>query len=605
MILILGGTTEGRLAVNVMDEAGTPYFYATRGNEQQITCKNGQHLTGGMNTEEMASFCKKNHIRALVDAAHPFAIALHHTVSEVAETCELPVIRIERHYSEHHPSLIWCKDFPEALSRLQEDTPQRLLALTGVQTLPALQPYWEQYDCYFRILDRESSRKQARENKFPAHKLVFYHETEAIEKLYDSIRPTAILTKESGESGGFEEKVQAALQRNIKVYVVCRPTLPDFFRIVTGPYGLRKAIEQAVPDFYPLRSGFTTGSCATVAAKAALIKLLGNKVPDEIPFSLPNGEILSMPIEGVEATFYPSGCIHTATASVIKDAGSDPDVTHRCRIQATVSFTSGSTIRFKGGEGVGTITLPGIGLPLGDPAINPVPRQMITHELRQLYSGGLEVTLSVPGGKELALKTFNPKLGITGGISILGTLGIVRPFSLEAWIESIRREIEVSRAVGVSHLVLNSGAKSEQYVKALYPDLPDQAFIHYGNFIGETLRISHELHVSEISLGIMLGKAVKLAEGHLDTHSKKATINREFLAGLARRCGCPPHTIRQIGEIALARELWDLLSSEEQILFFGALLASCHAHCRKVYPDGRLTLLLIDEKGRIPFRKTT
>ena len=291
-----------------------------------------------------------------------------------------------------------------------------------------------------------------------------------------------------------------------------------------------------------------------------------------------------------------------ATAIVIKDAGDDPDVTNGCEIGATVSFNHSSEIRFLQGEGVGKVTLPGIGLPVGDPAINPTPRQMIRHELSALYQGGLDVEIFVPKGRELALRTFNPKLGIVDGISIIGTSGVVRPFSSEAFVESIRREIEVCLAIGAPRLVLNSGAKSERFVKREYPDLPPQAFVHYGNFIGESLRVAGELRVKEVIMGIMLGKAVKLAEGSLDTHSKKTVMNKDFLKRLALEAGCGENTIQAMEEMTLARELWKILPEEEQRCFFPLLLSRCLKHLVSFLPGGQLSILLIDEEGHIPYR---
>ena len=180
-----------------------------------------------------------------------------------------------------------------------------------------------------------------------------------------------------------------------------------------------------------------------------------------------------------------------------KDAGDDPDVTNGYTILSTVSLTDAPGVHFLPGEGVGTVTLPGIGIPVGEPAINQTPRRMITNEVKQLLHShglhsGVAVRISVPGGSELAQKTFNPKLGIIGGISIIGTSGIVRPFSSEAFVNSIRKEIQVARALGCTDIVINSGAKSENYLRTRFPDLPPQAFIHYGNYIGETLRLAEE-----------------------------------------------------------------------------------------------------------------
>ena len=639
MILILGGTTEGRLAVRVADAAGSPYWYSTRGDLQQIECKHGTHVTGALDEAAMASFCTEHGIRLLVDAAHPFAEVLHQTVAAVAESLDLPVVRVERTYVGEDTSIHWCTDYGEAVRLLESDGITRLLALTGVQTIGKLRPYWERHDCWFRILRREESLTKARQQGFPPERLVYYEEEDDA-SLIARLQPQAILTKESGESGGFPQKVEAAQAAGIPVYAVRRPPLPVGFEVVTGEHGLRKAIERLVPGFFPLRSGFTTGACATAASKAALLALLGKPVGDSVEVLFPDGEclrlsvsscrllhpldeeacaglverqVLSMPSApaGVEKVLTrlgePLRQADAATATVVKDAGDDPDVTNGQEIVATVAFSEEPGIHFLQGEGVGRVTLPGLGLPIGRPAINRVPRQMMEQNLSALYEGGLDVTISVPGGRELARRTFNPKLGIVDGISIIGTSGIVRPFSNEAFVDAIRKEIEVAVAVGAPTLVINSGAKSEAFLKARYPDLPPQAFVHYGNFIGETLKIAAELKVPRVVMGIMLGKAVKLAEGHLDTHSKNVVMNKAFLKEVAASAGCSPAAAETIDRLTLARELWTALPSDDARLFFAAILSRCAAVCATVYPAAvnpgpdraSLTILLLDENGTI------
>ena len=639
MILILGGTTEGRLAVRVADAAGSPYWYSTRGDLQQIECKHGTHVTGALDEAAMASFCTEHGIRLLVDAAHPFAEVLHQTVAAVAESLDLPVVRVERTYVDEDPVIHWCTDYAEAVRMLESDGITRLLALTGVQTIGKLRPYWERHDCWFRILRREESLAKARQQGFPPERLVYYEEEDDA-SLIARLQPQAILTKESGESGGFPQKVEAAQAAGIPVYAVRRPPLPVGFEVVTGEHGLRKAIERLVPGFFPLRSGFTTGACATAASKAALLTLLGKPVGDSVEVLFPDGECLRLPVSscrllhpldeeacaglverqvlsmpsapaGVEKVLTrlgePLRQADAATATVIKDAGDDPDVTNGQEIVATVAFSEEPGIHFLQGEGVGRVTLPGLGLPIGGPAINRVPRQMMEQNLSSLYGGGLDVTISVPGGRELARRTFNPKLGIVDGISIIGTSGIVRPFSNEAFVDAIRKEIEVAVAVGAPMLVINSGAKSEAFLKARYPDLPPQAFVHYGNFIGETLKIAAELKVPRVVMGIMLGKAVKLAEGHLDTHSKNVVMNKAFLKEVAASAGCSPAAAETIDRLTLARELWTALPSDDARLFFAAILSRCAAVCATVYPAAvnpgsdraSLTILLLDENGTI------
>ena len=592
MILILGGTTEGRLAVKVADEAGSPYYYSTRGIQQEIACRNGIHLTGGMDVEAMTSFCIHYQIRLLVDAAHPFAVGLHQTVHETAIRLNLPVVRVERSYPERATDIVWCEDYEDAVCKLEKDRIHSLLSLTGVQTIGKLRGYWAKHPCWFRILKRDESLALARSQGFDEQRIVYY-QAEDEESLLKRLTPQAILTKESGETGGFQQKIDAARMLGIPVYVVKRPSLPDSFMNVTGEYGLRKQIEKWVPGFYPLRSGYTTGACATAASKAALLGLLGRDIPSLIPIRFPNGETLSLPVADVQWGE------ESVSAIVVKDAGDDPDVTHGHRIVSTIRFSSHPGIHFLQGEGVGKVTLPGLGLEIGEPAINKVPRQMMEQELSALYQGGLDVTISVPDGRELAKRTFNPKLGIVDGISIIGTSGIVRPFSSEAFVEAIRREIEVAQALGCTHLVINSGAKSERYLKIEFPDLLPQAFVHFGNFIGETLRIADELHIPEVTMGIMIGKAVKLAEGFLDTHSKKVVMNKAFLKQLAIKSGCSQEALALIENLTLARELWEHLSEADASLFFTELLDNCYAHCRPLMSDGKLTILLIDEEGHI------
>lgn len=592
MILILGGTTEGRLAVKVADEAGSPYYYSTRGIQQEIACRNGIHLTGGMDVEAMTSFCIHHQIRLLVDAAHPFAVGLHQTVHETAIRLNLPVVRVERSYPERATDIVWCEDYEDAVRQLEKDRIHSLLSLTGVQTIGKLRGYWVKHPCWFRILKRDESLALARSQGFDEQRIVYY-QAEDEESLLKRLTPQAILTKESGETGGFQQKIDAARMLGIPVYVVKRPSLPDSFMNVTGEYGLRKQIEKWVPGFYPLRSGYTTGACATAASKAALLGLLGRDIPSLIPIRFPNGETLSLPVVDVQLGE------ESVSAIVVKDAGDDPDVTHGHRIVSTIRFSSHPGIHFLQGEGVGKVTLPGLGLEIGEPAINKVPRQMMEQELSALYQGGLDVTISVPDGRELAKRTFNPKLGIVDGISIIGTSGIVRPFSSEAFVEAIRREIEVAQALGCTHLVINSGAKSERYLKIEFPDLLPQAFVHFGNFIGETLRIADELHIPEVTMGIMIGKAVKLAEGFLDTHSKKVVMNKAFLKQLAIKSGCSQEALALIENLTLARELWEHLSEADASLFFTELLDNCYAHCRPLMSDGKLTILLIDEEGHI------
>lgn len=586
------------MAVKVADEAGSPYYYSTKGELQEIVCRNGTHITGGMDAAGMTEFCRNYGIKLLIDAAHPFATGVHSSVAQTAVRLQLPVIRVERRYPKHTTDIIWCNDYEDAVNRLNADGVKNLLALTGVQTIAKLRDYWRDmqlHRCWFRILQREESLALAKKQGFDESHLVYY-EQETEEELLERLKPDAILTKESGESGGFLQKVNAAHRFGIPVYAVKRPELPKEFIVVTGENGLRKQIENHAPGFFQLRTGFTTGACATAASKAALLALLGEKGIDNVSITFPNGEQFELPIFNV--TLNNGVANEAATATVIKDAGDDPDITDGRAIVSTVGFSSIPGIHFLHGEGVGRVTLPGLGLGIGEPAINSTPRKMIISELSALYSGGLDVTISVPGGRELAKRTFNPRLGIEDGISIIGTSGIVRPFSSKAFVDAIRREAEVCKAVGSPRLVINSGAKSEQYLKTLYPALPPQAFIHYGNFIGETLKIADELGFKDVTMGVMIGKAVKLAEGHLDTHSREVVMNKLFLKGLAENAGCSQSALETIENITLARELWDSFLPDDYSKFFNLLASRCHSVAQQCLPNGTLTLFLIDETGK-------
>lgn len=607
MILILGGTTEGRVAVRVADEAAATYYYSTKGTLQSIECAHGIRLTGAMNAEEMECFCRDHAIKLLIDAAHPFAQVLHQTIEKVSKCLQIPVIRYERRYPPRDEDLIWCDSYADAIHQMENKGIQRLLALSGVNTLAPLRPYWRSHTTWFRILEREESLSLAEKQGFPQERLVFYREGEDELKLLEQLHPDAILTKESGFSGYFTDKVNAARQFGIPVFVVKRPALPEIFYRVYGEDGLRKQIERLLPEFFPLKSGYTTGACATAAAKAALLALLSRKEQTESQITLPSGEQITLPVAYTEW----AGC-SAATCTVIKESGDDPDVTNHSRIRVTVQLSLDASgcddtgrVIFQAGEGVGTVTLPGLGLKVGGPAINATPRKMIRQELIPLLPSPDSVaivTVSVPGGEELAKRTFNPKLGIIGGISIIGTSGIVRPFSSDAFIASIRKEASVAKAIGCETLVINSGAKSERYLRSLYASLPPQSFVHYGNFIGETLKIAADLGFKQVILGIMIGKAVKLAEGFLDTHSKKVVMNKGFLQDVAKEAKCEEATVDAINRITLARELWELLAEKEQNRFFPLLLQKCKSYCAPILPDGELTLLLISEEGKVLYQ---
>ena len=572
MILVFGGTTEGRKATEVLEEAGTTYFYSTKTGEQELTLHNGQRIDGAMDGEVMRAFCQEHEIRLIVDAAHPFASQLHKTIAEVAESMQIPVVRYERIYPERDPDIEWIDDYSQVPTDIHS-----LLATTGVQSISKLRYLEAQgIKVVYRILNRESSLLLAYEQGATDDQLCYFKDSNDIE-----IDADAILLKESGISGGFCEKVAAARAKGMRIIVIKRPELIQG-TCVNGPYGLRRAVEKLLPDFYPLHSGLTTGTCATAAAIAATKQLLFGEQPKEVPVLLPNSETIDV------AVGYGDGY-----AYCIKEAGDDPDVTDGIEVRAKVENHGGGFV-ILGGEGVGRFTLPGFDFPPGEAAINKAPREMIRRNLEP-FGVPLRVTISVPQGAEIARRTFNPRLGIEGGISIIGVSGIVKPFSEEAFIDSIRKCMEVAKASGSERVVINSGAKSERFVKALYPDLPQQAFVEYGNYIGETLKMANELDFKQVTLGVMLGKAVKLAAGHLDTHSRKTTMDLNFIQQMLQDSGI---TI-DISDITLARELWERIPTEQLQDFAQTVIRHCTEHCLPLLPNGELTILLIDDNGKI------
>ncbi len=580
MILVFGGTTEGRKTVEVLEESGSPYYYSTKTGEQDLTLHNGTRIDGVLDGEAMKAFVKAHTIRLVVDAAHPFASQLHQTIMSVASECQIPVIRYERIYPPRDPNLEWIDDY----SQVPRDI-HTLLATTGVQSISKLKPLeTEGIKVYYRILPRESSIRLAHQQGAKDEQLLFYHEEEPLppSPLGEDWGEASILLKESGLSGGFMEKVEAAKAKGMRILVLKCPELPKFGATCNGPYGLRRAVEKLLPEFYPLHSGLTTGTCATSAAIAATIRLLKNETPEEVPVILPDGETIQVPVS------YGEGY-----ASCFKEAGDDPDVTNGIEIRANVE--SSDEFEILGGKGVGTITLPGFDYPPGSPAINKAPREMIRQNVMAVANSSLRITISVPQGAEIARRTFNPRLGIEGGISIIGVSGIVKPFSEEAFIDSIRKCMTIAKASGSERVVINSGGKSERFVKALYPNLPQQAFVEYGNYIGETLKIAHELSIQHITLGVMLGKAAKLAQGHLDTHSKKATMDKNFINEMLQEAGIS----MDISNITLARELWEKMPKEKTQDFVNVVIRHCETFCKPLLPEGSLTILLIDDEGKI------
>ncbi len=338
-----------------------------------------------------------------------------------------------------------------------------------------------------------------------------------------------------------------------------------------------------------LRRGWTTGACATAGVKAALMGLWGEGVPDEVTITLPKGETPVFKLHGTDQGE------SWVSASIEKDAGDDPDVTHGAIITARVE-ASASGVVFKAGDGVGTVTKPGLPIGVGEPAINPVPRQMmmsIVSELSDFYDQPENVTLtiSVEGGQELALKTWNPRLGIEGGLSILGTTGIVRPFSCAAWIASIHRGIDVARADGLTHVAGCTGATSETVVQKLM-DLPDHAMLDMGDFAGGLLKYLKKHPIDRITIGGGIGKLTKLAQGARDLHSKRSQVDFELLNTWATEHGLPDvsnaNTTLHAYEIA-GKPLAEVIAVRAKAAALEMLNES----------DVSLDIVLIDRAGRV------
>ncbi|MGB6535067.1 MAG: cobalt-precorrin-5B (C(1))-methyltransferase [Xanthobacteraceae bacterium] len=311
----------------------------------------------------------------------------------------------------------------------------------------------------------------------------------------------------------------------------------------------------------PLRRGWTTGTCAAAAAKAAFAALVIGEFPDPVEVALPRGErpSFALAIARKDET--------SATAGVIKDAGDDPDVTHGALILATVrAGPPGAGIKFRAGEGVGTITRPGLPLPPGQPAINPVPRQMIRDGIAEIAAAAAiaadaEVEIAIPGGAALAEKTLNGRLGIVGGLSILGTTGIVVPYSCSAWIASIRQGIDVARAAGLTHVAAATGRASEAAVQKFY-GLPDIALIDMGDFVGGMLKHLRKGPLPRVTIAGGVAKMTKLAQGLTDLHSSRGEVDLAALAALARTAGGCETLCARIANANTAAEVFALAKAD-------------------------------------------
>ncbi|ROM63582.1 cobalt-precorrin-5B (C(1))-methyltransferase [Pseudomonas brassicacearum] len=347
----------------------------------------------------------------------------------------------------------------------------------------------------------------------------------------------------------------------------------------------------------PLRSGLTTGSCATATSLAAARLLLGGIHADAVEIVLPKGKHVQMRLEFCRRTE------QGAEAGTIKDAGDDPDVTHGALLFSHVRLIDEPGVRFIAGRGVGTVTRPGLVLEVGEPAINPVPRKMINDHLGRLaedsgYAGGFEVTVNVEGGEALALKTMNPRLGILGGLSILGTSGIVRPFSCAAYIASIHQGIEVATTNGYQHVAACTGNASEDTMHRVY-NLPEIALIEMGDFVGAVLKHVRKVPVEKLSLCGGFGKISKLAAGHMDLHSRHSSIDLPQLAQWAGAIGAD-ETLQQGIRAANTSQQALAMASAAGIALGDAVCEHALAFARSVVPaQVQVEVFAIDRQGGI------
>ncbi len=347
-----------------------------------------------------------------------------------------------------------------------------------------------------------------------------------------------------------------------------------------------------------MKTGHTTGACAAACSKAAVLSLLRQKKIQKVEITLPGGKTANFEINDCE---YDKS---SATATTIKNAGDDPDVTHGAVIGSKVSINQTGKIRFLRGKGVGEITLPGLGIKVGEPAINAVPRKMMSAAVGDLLekSGqgnpGADITVFVPEGEKLSKKTLNSRLGIRGGISIIGTTGIVRPFSSASYVASIYQALKIASENGCERIVASSGGRSENFLKKEFPRLPGYAFIQYGNWVGKLLDAAEKNRAQDLTLATMIGKAVKLATGDMNTHSGKTAWDREAIVKIAIKAGAEKDSAALIKNLNAAGRIVEIFPIRAGEQFHLELLKQCFKHCSEKF-SGSLTLALVGIDGEI------
>jgi cobalt-precorrin-5B (C1)-methyltransferase len=353
------------------------------------------------------------------------------------------------------------------------------------------------------------------------------------------------------------------------------------------------------------RTGFTTGACSAAAAKAATIGLLTGEVPATVCARLPNGQEVNFPV--IEGQVKGEGIHRIAHAVIVKDAGDDPDATHGAHLTADVRLLPQrrSEIVLKGGVGVGIVTKPGLGLAVGGPAINPVPQRNIHENVLAVASellahDGLEVTLSVPDGEERARKTLNARLGILNGISILGTTGIVRPYSTAAFRASVVQAVDVAATQEQTHVVFTTGGRTEKFAMRELPELDQACFVQMGDFVKAAFATAVKRRMAHVTVGAMVGKLTKMCQGLAVTHAWKAEVDRDILAASAQEVGAPGDLVEEIRAAETARFAAERLAALGLTEAFHRRLAGkAILSLKSKYPgDYRLTVLVCDFEGR-------
>nr|WP_020677275.1 cobalt-precorrin-5B (C(1))-methyltransferase CbiD [Geopsychrobacter electrodiphilus] len=341
-----------------------------------------------------------------------------------------------------------------------------------------------------------------------------------------------------------------------------------------------------------LRSGFTTGTCAAAATLGAAQLMRDGVSPTEVLVAMPAGDRVRFVLHSCQFDE------DAALATVIKDAGDDPDVTHGVEIGTRLSRIPGEILEFVAGVGVGTITKPGLALPVGEPAINPVPRQMITTALREVFPvGGFRVEIFIPEGEVRALQTMNARLGIKGGLSILGTTGIVRPISHQAWTDTLEVALDVGLASATTELVLSTGRSSETAARIYLPQLPDEAFVMMGDHIGYCLDACARKQVPRLVLAGQFAKLIKIACGHPQTHVRNSSLDLDQVRHWSTEIDLDPADRSQLELAHTARDIFVSFGAESALI--DRVAAEALRHCRKILPDTALQLLLVDYQGTV------